>query len=936
MRLFSRLSVQLLRKVQLSNKPISRSFGLSFPVLNSCIPAISYDEIKRSTRSLRPREFSVTAATNNQDHLIGLFSFKHEKDTWKLIRDQLKLTDQNQTIIVLDDDPTGCQTLYDINVVLDYSKESLKKQLLQSNLKLFYILVNTRSMTSEECQNTINHVLSNLSSAIEEINYQKNIRLISRSDSTLRGHFPDEVNAILSFIKQQKVSGSRQIKTIFGTYDGLVLCPTFFEGGRYTLNDTHYYRNDKKELIPVGETDFAKDPHFPYTASNLVDWIFEKSHGKISKDSIITITLNDIREKGADFIRDKLLTATSTSSFSYIVVNAANEDDLNVFTLGMLKAEAAGKKQFIGRSAASFVASRTGLSPRPLLSYDDRQKTVDGVIPISSPKVTDKSRDGGVIVVGSYVPKSSKQLSHLIEDMNLQTLEINVAELLSLFSPVKSQHTITTNSLSYERFFDSLLHPKTSNNNIAEKSIASLFQSYLHRINSTLFNKNNNKSNNSSNGKDLVIYTSRTFIKNSELIDLKFISYFMTQLIAYLEKKPSFLIAKGGITSHEVAQYGLSVRSAKVLGQIEKGVPVWQVDKESYDSKSIKAEKFQDLLYIVFPGNVGDDLALCRVASQLGVEYKKSKVLHSNTVTNDHDSLKQDKLLKTLEEMRGRKQAIAAFNIYNMEGAKAVVEAAEELKRPIMIQVHPVSFQYGGIPFLSYLSALKASAKVPIYLHFDHFQNEKEIEQVLEAVVKHSLSKSLSFDSIMIDGSSLAFDENLIFTKKWATAAHDAGLFVEAELGKLAGEEDGLSVDLKEMKMTDPLTVNHYIEETNIDLLAVTIGNVHGKYYHPPNLDFNRLDQINQQLEKLTKSKRPSLVLHGASGLSSDLIKRSIEAGIVKFNVNTDLRNAALNYLRNQLNEKQQNKVEILSLMKGSTNIMKEVAKSKIILFQNE
>lgn len=109
--------------------------------------------------------------------------------------------------------------------------------------------------------------------------------------------------------------------------------------------------------------------------------------------------------------------------------------------------------------------------------------------------------------------------------------------------------------------------------------------------------------------------------------------------------------------------------------------------------------------------------------------------------------------------------------------------------------------------------------------------------------------------------------------------------------------------------MTDPLTVNHYIEETKIDLLAVTIGNVHGKYYHPPNLDFNRLDQINQQLEQLSNTKRPSLVLHGASGLSSDLIKRSIDAGIVKFNVNTDLRNAALDYLRNQLNEKEQNKV---------------------------
>lgn len=293
------------------------------------------------------------------------------------------------------------------------------------------------------------------------------------------------------------------------------------------------------------------------------------------------------------------------------------------------------------------------------------QKSVDAVIPISSPKITDKSRDGGVIVVGSYVPKSSKQLSHLIEDMNLQTLEINVAELLSLFSTIKSQHTITTNSLSYERFFDSLLHSKTHNNNNTrkEKSISSLFQSYLHRINSILFNKNNNKGNDIS-GKDLVIYTSRTFIKNSELIDLKFISYFITQLIAYLEKKPSFLIAKGGITSHEVAQYGLSVRSAKVLGQIEKGVPVWQVDKESYDHKSIKAEKFQDLLYIVFPGNVGDDLALCRVANQLGVEYKKSQVHHCGVATtNAHDSLKEGKLLGTLEDMKGRKQAIAAFNI---------------------------------------------------------------------------------------------------------------------------------------------------------------------------------------------------------------------------------------------------------------------------------
>jgi fructose/tagatose bisphosphate aldolase len=137
------------------------------------------------------------------------------------------------------------------------------------------------------------------------------------------------------------------------------------------------------------------------------------------------------------------------------------------------------------------------------------------------------------------------------------------------------------------------------------------------------------------------------------------------------------------------------------------------------------------------------------------------------------------------------------------------------------------------------------------------------------------------------------------------------------------------------MKMTDPFKVNQFVQETNVDLLAVTIGNVHGKYVLPPDLDFARLKQINEQLSHSSVTKKPFLVLHGASGLPKELIQQSKELGIVKFNVNTDVRTAAMNYYQKEFSSSTStapNK-EILSLMKGSTKAMKEIAKEKIRLF---
>jgi hypothetical protein len=271
--------------------------------------------------------------------------------------------------------------------------------------------------------------------------------------------------------------------------------------------------------------------------------------------------------------------------------------------------------------------------------------------------------------------------------MDIQPLEIDVGQLLKYFKAERLKHSAHISSSSHyetEKEFCRIIHQNPL--------ISEIFQNYLSTITETIFPC---KDSASSSVKDIVLYTSRTFIKDSELIDLKFISYFITQLIYELKEKPRFLIAKGGITSHEVAQYGLGIQSAKVLGQIEKGIPVWQINKQSYFShnddekddtnnnqrnekekgeqcedeceevtKKIK-EKFSNLLYIVFPGNVGDEMTLCQVANKLGVKYKEEERAAGIIVNESIKSMfqKDFPLKKTLITMKERKQAIAAFNI---------------------------------------------------------------------------------------------------------------------------------------------------------------------------------------------------------------------------------------------------------------------------------
>jgi tagatose 1,6-diphosphate aldolase GatY/KbaY len=267
-----------------------------------------------------------------------------------------------------------------------------------------------------------------------------------------------------------------------------------------------------------------------------------------------------------------------------------------------------------------------------------------------------------------------------------------------------------------------------------------------------------------------------------------------------------------------------------------------------------------------------------------------------------------------LETARKNIYAIGAFNVYNLEGVKAVIDAARENRSPAMLQIHPSALKYGRSTLVAMCLEAARSATVPISVHLDHSTKAADIYQALEA----------GMTSIMADGSHLPYEENLAFTREMTRLAHEYGAVVEAEIGRISGTEDGLTIAEKEAKMTDPDQAVEFVRATGVDSLAVTIGNVHGEYKSPPRLDFDRLARIRELLSI-------PLVLHGASGLPAEMIGRSIQLGVCKFNVNTEVRQAYLQSLKDEICGRSPK--DLLDIAGEAIDAMKEVIAEKILLF---
>jgi tagatose 1,6-diphosphate aldolase GatY/KbaY len=267
-----------------------------------------------------------------------------------------------------------------------------------------------------------------------------------------------------------------------------------------------------------------------------------------------------------------------------------------------------------------------------------------------------------------------------------------------------------------------------------------------------------------------------------------------------------------------------------------------------------------------------------------------------------------------LEKAQRYSYAVGAFNLYNLEGAKAVVNAAEADRSPAIIQILPHILKYGGRPLIALFLEAADSASVPMSVHLDHCEEADIIEMSLDAGIQ----------SVLADGSKFSYEENLAFTRDMTKLAHAKGATVEAEIGRISGTEDGMTVAEKEAKMTDPGQAREFVAATKVDFLAVTIGNVHGQYYSEPRLDFDRLDRVRQQVPI-------PLVLHGASGLPALMIQRSIELGVCKFNVNTEVRQKYLEFWREY--GKTDSKSDLLDCQKAATGAMQEIVAQKIRLF---
>ncbi|KAF5934239.1 hypothetical protein HYC85_030410 [Camellia sinensis] len=712
--------------------------------------------------------------------------------------DICKLNQSNsKTLVVLDDDPTGTQTVHDIEVLTEWNIESLIEQ-FRKRPKCFFILTNSRALSSDKATVLVEDICRNLCTAAQSV---------EKTDFTIE---PDAAVSVL------------------GEMDAWIICPFFLQGGRYTIDDVHYVA-DSERLVPAGDTEFAKDAAFGYKSSNLREWVEEKTGGRTQASSVASISIQLLRKGGPNAVCEHLC---SLQKGSTCIVNAASDRDMAVFAAGMIQAELKGKR-FLCHTAASFVSARIGIIPKAPILPEDL-----GI---------NKGRSGGLIVVGSYVPKTTKQVEELKSKCGhmLRTIEISV-DKLAMKSIEEREEEI---------------------NRTAE--MANVFLKAC---------------------KDTLIMTSRELITGktpAESLEINFkVSSALVEIVRKITTSPRYILAKGGITSSDLATKALEAKRAKIVGQALAGVPLWQLGPES---------RHPGVPYIVFPGNVGDSNALAEVVKSWArpVRLSSTKELLLNAEKGGY--------------------AVGAFNVYNLEGVEAVVAAAEEERSPAILQIHPSALKQGGIPLVACCISAAEQASVPITVHFDHGDSKQELMQVLE----------LGFDSVMVDGSHLPFKDNISYTKFISFLAHNKNMMVEAELGRLSGTEDELIVEDYKARLTDANLAQEFIDTTGIDALAVCIGNVHGKYPATgPNL---RLDLL-KDLYALCSKKGVCLVLHGASGLSRELIKECIEQGVRKFNVNTEVRKAYMDSISRP-------QKDLIHVMASAKEAMKGVVAEKMRLF---
>lgn len=442
-------------------------------------------------------------------------------------------------LVVLDDDPTGTQSVSDLPVLTSWDPEDLEWG-FSTGKPAIYVMTNSRSLSPEDAEQINREVVESAYKAIKKHDGLE-ISFVSRSDSTLRGHFPLEPNTLADVMKEQT---GRDV-------DGIVVIPAFADAGRITVDGIHYAGSEADGFTPVGETEFAKDATFGFSSSALAEWIEEKTGGATKASDVIAIDLTTLRTD-LDAVVEKLRAARNRQP---IICDSVTEDDLRLLSLALNRAEASGSS-FIYRVGPPFVRARIGQDPKSPLTTKEVEESRQGRSTVP----------GGLIVIGSHVDLTTRQLNYLRDNVELEEYEIDVQKILD--------------------------------DNARDSHIADV-------INSAISGLDNGH---------VVVRTSRKLVRGNDGASSLEISRRVSAAVVDVVRgsvgrtTPRFVIAKGGITSSDVASKGLGIRRATVIGPMLPGiVSLW----------SGQNEPARGIPYIVFAGNVGNETSLAAVVEKL-------------------------------------------------------------------------------------------------------------------------------------------------------------------------------------------------------------------------------------------------------------------------------------------------------------------------------
>ena len=284
-------------------------------------------------------------------------------------------------IVVLDDDPTGVQTVHGVHVYTNWDKPSLTAGFQEEN-SIFFVLTNSRGFSTAQTAAVHNDIGKTIPQVSAETG--RDYVLISRSDSTMRGHYPLETKTLRKTIEEN--SSKR--------FHGEIIIPFFKEGGRCTIDNVHYVK-ESDQLTPAGETEFAKDKSFGYKSSHIGDYVEEKTKGEFKSANCAYVSLKELRNLEIEKITAKL---TAIEGFNKVVVNAIDYVDVKIFAIAYIEAVLTGK-EFMFRSAAAMTKVLGGIGDQPLL--------------VREQLITPENQNGGIVLIGSHVNKTTRQFEAL-------------------------------------------------------------------------------------------------------------------------------------------------------------------------------------------------------------------------------------------------------------------------------------------------------------------------------------------------------------------------------------------------------------------------------------------------------------------------------------------------------------------------------------------